>query len=219
MSNGFPYYNGLIMPPQAESNEGQKTNSAKHTIREWIQTIVIALLVALPIRFFIAEPFIVNGASMDPTFSTGQFLIVDRVTYRFEKPERGDVVIFEYPNNPSVYYIKRVIGLPSETVDIKDGRVFVGTSTASTMSERCAATPLQLTEKYVRADHASHESLCASLGPSEYFVLGDNRAESSDSRVWGPLDRHFIIGKPVVRLLPLGAISILPGKSNEYVRN
>ncbi|MDB5238722.1 MAG: signal peptidase signal peptidase [Candidatus Parcubacteria bacterium] len=178
------------------------------SIGEWVKVILIALIIALPIRFFIAEPFVVNGASMDPTFSTGQFLIVDRLTYDFKKPSRGDVIVFEYPNDPSVYYIKRVIGLPGEIISVKDGKVSIAATPSS--------TPVALNETYVEQDHASHDTVqTRALGPTEYFVMGDNRAQSSDSRAWGPLDAHFIIGRPIVRLTPLSAISILPGHKNE----
>lgn len=185
----------------------ERPGSTWKNIREWMQVIVVALVISLPIRFFVAEPFVVNGASMDPTFSTGQFLIVDRLTYRFEKPSRGDVIIFQYPNDPATYYIKRIIGLPGEIVSIKDGRVFVASSTG--------ATPVELTEAYIAPAHASHDTLTTSLDSTQYFVMGDNRAQSSDSRVWGPLDSHFIVGRPIVRLLPLTSLSILPGEHNQ----
>jgi signal peptidase I len=187
------------------------------SVREWARVIFIALLIAVPVRWFIAEPFIVNGASMDPTFSTGQFLIVDRLTYRFEAPQRGDVVIFRYPNNPSVYYIKRVIGLPGERVRMQNGKVIieqVSTTTGATIRS------FALDEPYIEPIHLSHDvgvfpETGRPLGPTEYIVLGDNRLESSDSRIWGPLDFHFIVGRPVVRLTPLTAISLLPGEFHE----
>ncbi len=175
-----------------------------HTLREWIQVIIIALVVALPVRFLIAEPFIVNGASMDPTFSTGQFLIVDRLSYRFESPTRGDVVVFEYPNNPSIYYIKRIVGLPGEIVSIKNGKV-------SIINDE-HPQGMALTEPYVDASHASTDTLREALSGTEYFVMGDNRRESSDSRTWGPLDQNFIVGRPIVRLLPVTQASVFPGE-------
>lgn len=183
-------------------------------MREWIRVIIIALIIAIPVRYFIAEPFIVNGASMDPTFSTGQFLIVDRVTYRFEQPARGDVVVFEYPNNPSVYYIKRIIGLPGERIRITDGKI--------TVEETSTTKEFTLDESYVQSYHISHDTIVLPenkqpLGPGQYIVLGDNRAESSDSRVWGPLDKSFIIGRPIVRLTPLTAITLLPGQYHESI--
>ncbi len=181
-------------------------------VKEWFRVIVIALVIAIPIRYFIAEPFIVNGASMDPTFSTGQFLVVDRVTYRFEKPNRGDVIVFEYPNNPSVYYIKRIIGLPGERVRLTDGKV--------TIEDASTTKRFALDEPYVQGYHLSHDTIVLPengqpLGPDQYIVLGDNRAESSDSRVWGPLGYDFIIGRTIVSLTPLTAISILPGEYHE----
>jgi signal peptidase I len=184
-----------------------KLSGTMSALREWVQVIVIALIVALPIRFFVAEPFIVNGASMDPTFSTGQFLVVDRLTYRFGNPDRGDVVVFEYPNDPTVYYIKRIIGLPNETVAIKKGKV--------TIINESHPEGIELDESYIDAAHASVDTLTVTLGKNEYFVMGDNRSQSSDSRVWGPLNENFIVGRPIVRLLPFGSISILPGSLND----
>ncbi|MDE2037953.1 MAG: signal peptidase I [Patescibacteria group bacterium] len=191
------------MPPEA----GQPNTSFRRTVWEWAKVIVIALAVAIPIRLFIAEPFVVNGASMDPTFSTGQFLIVDRLTYDFEKPQRGDVIVFRFPDDPSIYYIKRIIGLPGEIVVVKDGEVGV--------REPGATTTVAVPQPYVSPSHASHDDGVYPLGPSQYFVMGDNRAQSSDSRAWGPLDASLIIGRPIVRLTPLSQISFLPGSYHE----
>lgn len=192
-----------MQPNESTQASQSKKSGAMSALREWIQVIIIALVVALPIRFFVAEPFIVNGASMDPTFSTGQFLIVDRLTYRFEQPKRGDVIVFEYPNDPSVYYIKRIIGLPGETVSIKRGQV--------TITDATHPEGFTLDESYIDAAHSSIDTLTVDLGTEEYFVMGDNRSQSSDSRVWGPLDKDLIIGRPIVRLLPFGSIGVFPG--------
>ena len=184
-----------------------KSNLFWRSVREWIQTIAIAIIIALPIRFFVAEPFIVNGASMDPTFATGQFLVVDRLTYRFDTPNRGDVIVFEYPNNPKLYYIKRIVGLPGETVRIRDGVI-------SIINEE-HPDGFALDESYVDPSHRSHDSSSRTLGEEEYFVMGDNRSQSSDSREWGPLDKERIVGRPIVRLLPLTEISVFPGKAEQ----
>lgn len=203
------------------ANNQERPTSFWAGVREWARVIIIALIIAIPIRFFVAEPFIVNGASMDPTFSTGQFLVVDRLTYDFEKPQRGDVIVFEYPNNPSVYYIKRIIGLPGERVRMQDGKVTIEEpATTTSAGTVIPAKTFALDEPYVQPYHASHDTGVfpengQPLGPSQYFVMGDNRAESSDSRVWGTLDYHFIIGRPVIRLIPLSAISLLPGEYHE----
>jgi signal peptidase I len=183
----------------------------RHTIREWVQVIVIALIISLPIRFFVAEPFVVNGASMDPTFSTGQFLIVDRLTYRFDEPKRGDVVVFKYPKDPGLYFIKRIIGLPGETVVLKDGVV--------TVINKDNPEGFILSEKYIDPIHRSHEFSTYVVGPEEYFVMGDNRGQSSDSRVWGPLDGDLITGRPIVRLLPIHQLTFLPGEHHEYANS
>ncbi len=194
-------------PKEPRSTTPSPRKSFVTSFREWVQVIIIALIIALPIRFLIAEPFIVNGASMDPTFSTGQFLIVDRFTYRFEDPKRGDVIVFEYPHNPSIYYIKRIVGLPGETVSIRDGVV--------TILNAEHPDGLKLDETYVAPSHASNDSMSAVLTNDQYFVMGDNRAQSSDSRAWGPLERRFIIGRPAVRLLPIQTASAFPGSIKE----
>ncbi len=178
---------------------------------EWTRVIAIAVVIALPVRYFIAEPFIVSGASMDPTFSTGQFLMVDRLSYRFEKPKRGDVIVFQYPNDPSVYYIKRIIGLPGEIINIKSGVVSIlkNVATGATSTEDVSTT---LSEPYISKNHISYDNMQIALTDTQYFVMGDNRAQSADSRVWGPLDTKFITGRPVIRLLPPTALSIFPGE-------
>jgi signal peptidase I len=196
--------NAASSPSKPQDKKGRFWAS----VGEWVKVIVIALIIAIPIRTFIAEPFVVQGASMDPTFDTGQFLIVDRLTYDFRKPERGDVIVFEYPNDTTQDYIKRVIGLPGETLSIKGGKISIQESPSS--------TPVVLDEPYIESQHISYDDFASTtLGPTQYFVMGDNRAQSSDSRSWGLLDYHFIIGRPVLRLSPLSAISALPGQYHE----
>ena len=178
-------------------------SSGAHVVREWVLTLAAALVVAWIIRSTVVEPFVVVGASMDPTFSTGQFLLVDRLTYDFRAPARDEVIVFKYPNNPSQDYIKRVIGLPGETVIIRDGAVSIEATASS--------TPVALDEPYIEPSHASHDDLSVTLDSSHYFVMGDNRAESSDSRVWGPLPASDIIGRPLLRLIPLDQLAFMPG--------
>jgi signal peptidase I len=149
---------------------------------------------------------------MDPNFATGQFLIVDRLTYRFENPKRGDVIVFRYPNNPSTYYIKRIIGLPGEIVNIKSGIVSISKQTEKGI---IASSTTTLQEPYIKDSHRSYEDFNAVLKLDEYFVMGDNRNESSDSRIWGPLEKKLIIGRPVIRLLPITKLSIYPEEYTE----
>lgn len=171
-------------------------------LKELLKFIVIAAVVVIPFRIFIAQPFIVDGASMDPTFATGQYLIVDELTYHFQTPARGSVMIFKYPLDTSRYFIKRVIGLPGETVNIKNGTVTIVN----------AANPkgFVLDEPYVKLpkDDTSSYRLTA----ENYFVMGDNRFGSDDSRIWGPVPTKDIIGRPIIRFWPL---SIWPGNFNE----
>ena len=173
-------------------------------LKEIVKFTLIALVIVVPIRLWIAQPFIVSGASMDPTFKSGQYLIVDQLTYHFNEPERGDVIIFRYPRDPKTFFIKRIIGLPGETVTFKDGKP---TMTGPNLKE-----PVTLDETYIAANHKTADNFAITLRDNEYFVMGDNRAESSDSRYWGPLERKYIVGRPAVRLFPFTKIGVFPGK-------
>lgn len=170
-------------------------------LKEIIKFTIITLVIVIPIRKFVAQPFIVSGPSMDPTFVTGQYLIVDQLTYKFHNPKRNDVIVFRYPNNPKVFYIKRIIGLPGETVSVNSGKV--------TITNKENPNGFELNEDYISKIHRVSDTFTITLTENDYFVMGDNRAESSDSRQWGPLDKKFIIGRPFFRLIPL---DILPGK-------
>lgn len=170
-------------------------------LREIFWLVLLAVLVVVPIRVFIAQPFVVEGLSMYPTFNDGDYLIIDEISYRLGDPERGDVVVFRYPNNPSVFYIKRIIGLPGETVRVDRGKVIV---------TRKDGAELTLEEDYVVAEDATYSGV-STLGPDQYFVLGDNRPKSSDSRVWGALPKSDLIGKAFVRILPVAAAAFSPG--------
>lgn len=195
-------------------SEPVKEIRTEHPLTEVVRFSIIAILIVIPIRMFIAQPFIVSGASMDETFHTGEYLIVDQVSYYFEKPGRGDVVIFKYPKDPSKYFIKRVIGLPGDSITI-DG---------STVTIKNATNPngFVIDEPYIKSMHGSN-SLTETLGDREYFVMGDNRDQSSDSRSWGVLQEERIIGRAFLRLFPPNEIGYLPGatdiKSAEEVTN
>ena len=170
---------------------------------EIIRFTLVALFIVIPIRIFIAQPFIVQGASMDPTFATGQYLIVDQLTYRFEKIERGDVIVFRYPKDPSKFFIKRVIGLPGDNLTIEGNVV--------TIKNEAHPAGFKLEEPYVRTMRPDTHTIEV-LGAHEYFVMGDNRDASSDSRIWGVLRDDLIVGRALIRLLPVPDASILPGK-------
>lgn len=165
---------------------------------------LIALGLALFIRFFIAAPYIVQGASMLPTFQDLNYLIIDRVTYQLGEPQRGDVVVFDLPENTSKALIKRVIGLPGETVIVRGNTI--------TIINDEHPQGFQLDEPYLSAQNLGGVSeVNMTLSADQYFVLGDNRKVSSDSRVWGTLPREDIVGRVLVRLFPITGISFFPG--------
>jgi len=170
---------------------------------ELLKFVIVAALIVFPIRFFVAQPFIVSGASMEPTFESGQYLIIDELSYRIAPPERGDVVIFRYPRNPKEFFIKRIIALPGETLYIQKGDVSVKKTSGEVVS---------LNEPYV-ANPGNGNNATYVVGSDEYFVMGDNRPESSDSRVWGMLPREDIVGRAFLRLLPFNTSAFLPGDS------
>lgn len=174
---------------------------AKGLLKDLFTLAFLIVLVVIPIRVFVISPFVVDGESMHPTFENLDYLIVDELLYDFKAPARGDVIVFRYPGNPSIFYIKRVIGLPGETVSIDHGVVTVTTETGK------AAI---LNEPYVVREDATYTK-SVTLNPGEYFVLGDNRPNSSDSRVWGPLPRKNIVGRVDVRLFPITKLGFFPG--------
>ncbi|MDB5189422.1 MAG: signal peptidase signal peptidase [Parcubacteria group bacterium] len=173
--------------------------------KEILTFIVLAVLIVVPIRLFVAQPFVVEGESMHPTFESGDYLIVDELSYHLSAPQRGDVIIFRYPGDPNIFYIKRIIGLPGETVHIDHGVTTVTKTDGTTVT---------LNESYVVAEDATYTQ-DSTLGADQFFVMGDNRPRSSDSRIWGPLPKKNIMGRAFVRMLPANEIGILPGKAVE----
>ncbi len=186
----------------SEESTIQNPPAKSNVIKETIIYAIVAAAIVFPIRFWIAQPFVVNGPSMDSTFHDGEYLIVDQISYRFNEPERGDVLIFKYPENPSKYFIKRLIGLPGETVVVRNDVV--------TIINKDHPEGVTLSEPYINSKSFITKTL--TLGPEEYFVMGDNRGVSSDSRVWGALPREDLVGRPIARLLPLTEVDLLPGK-------
>lgn len=159
---------------------------------ETAKIVVISLAIIIPIRYFVVQPFFVRGDSMVPNFRDGEYLVIDELSYRFSQPERGDVVVFRYPEDPSQFFIKRIVGLPGETIIIEDNELIVRNSqhpTGTTLKEN------YLTEE-------TPGELEIKLDNNEYFVLGDNRDSSSDSRRWGPLPEHLLVGKVWLRAWP-----------------
>ena len=186
---------------EKENEAGIEDKSTKESWKELARFALAAVAITVFIRLFIAEPFIVSGSSMVPTFENGDYLIVDKISYELGNPKREDVVIFRYPGDPTKFFIKRVIGLPNEIVDIKGGLV--------TITNKEHLSGFTIREPYVKnpASNISH----LELKDDEYFVMGDNRIASSDSRYWGAVNKKFLTGRAFLRLLPLQEINIWPG--------
>ncbi|MDP3729340.1 MAG: signal peptidase I [bacterium] len=160
---------------------------------EVMEVVLIAVVTVFVIRTFLAQPFLVSGASMEPNFGSGNYLIIDEITYRFREPERGEVIVFRYPQNPSVFYIKRVIALPNEHITIQSGSVNIKDESGK---------EFELEEEYLNPVLRTSGSIFKTLGDDEYFVMGDNRNYSFDSRSWGALDKEYIVGLARLRLFP-----------------
>ena len=160
--------------------------------------VIIALLIVVPIRYFVFQPFFVRGQSMEPNFYNSDYLIIDEISYYFTEPARGEVVVFKYPNDPSQRYIKRIVGLPGETVEIQNNEIII-----SAENQRYVLNETN----YLSSFSATPGSIRISLSDEEYFVLGDNRSFSSDSRRWGAVSREEIIGRVLLRMWPFAAFA------------
>ncbi|MEK7585367.1 MAG: signal peptidase I [Patescibacteria group bacterium] len=149
---------------------------SRRVIWEVIRFVLVTLLIVVPIRSYVAQPFIVSGLSMTPSFQDGEYLIIDELSYHFRSPAKGEVIVFRYPKDPAKFFIKRVIGVPGETVKVRG-------------SDRL-------------------------LGPNDYYVLGDNRDMSLDSREWGPVPEDLIKGRVFLRLFPFNRLGYLPASES-----
>lgn len=187
-----------------EAYNARMSDSWKGLVKDLFTLAFLVIVVVIPIRAFVVSPFIVDGASMHPIFENLDYLVVDEIVYRFKAPERGDVIVLRYPANPSVFYIKRIIGLPNEKVSIDRGVVTVTTAGGGTLT---------LSEPYTVNEDATYTKDVL-LKEDEYFVMGDNRPNSSDSRAWGPLPRKDIVGRVDLRLLPVDEIGFFPGATS-----
>ncbi len=160
-------------------------------IKEILKTIVISVAITLIITTFIAQITQIRGRSMEPSLIDGERVVNVKIVYRIEKPKRGEVIIFKPPFRTKENYIKRIIGLPGEKVEIKNGYVYINDKL--------------LNEPYIV--NRSHDNWGPKIvPPNKYFVLGDNRVNSSDSRVWGFLPKENIIGKAILIFWPLNKI-------------
>ena len=188
-------------------NNEEKSNSFLSELKDFsfdtIKIVVISLIIIIGIRSFVMQPFFVNGQSMEPNFHDGDYIIVNEIGYRFDDPKRGDIVIFHYPNDPSQFFIKRIIGLPGEKIEIKNNEI--------TVYNKEHSDGFTIDESYIPRSAIILKDYSQELKNDEYYVLGDNRMASSDSRVWGVLERHYIVGKAWIRAWPFNNFSIFKG--------
>lgn len=197
---------------EGEVKQGGWLREVSEFIWETLKVVIVALVIILPIRYFLIQPFFVKGTSMVPNFHDKEYILVDKWTYRLGRPNRGDVIIFKYPGDPSEYFIKRIIGLPGETVLIP------GDDTVHIFNDRYPNGFILNETGYLPKENHTYctgqTPWCGrkiTLAAGEYFVMGDNREHSSDSRFFGPVNQsEFFSGLAWLRLWPLNEISFIP---------
>ena len=191
--------------PGFSRNKEQSSSSGSAALAfifELIQVAAVSLAIIIPVRYFLIQPFYVKGASMEPNFYDHEYLIIDEISYRFNPPQRGDIVVFRYPNDPRQYFIKRIIGLPGDRVKVVGGRVTLynaGHPEGSVLDEHEYLGPI-----FTSGDKD------VTLGSGEFFLLGDNRVASLDSRIFGPVARSYIVGRVWLRGWPPARIRVYP---------
>lgn len=181
---------GLILCIFKKTTHAGKNLAVTMTLQKWgvlVRNIDLLLILGLIFRAFVLQPFLVEGNSMEPNYHDKEFLLADRLTYHFRTPQRGEVVIFHYPKNPQEDYIKRIVGLPGETVTIEKGQIYV--------NGRLLEEDYLPDNTQTLISNNTNIVLNQNLAPDEYFVLGDNRDHSSDSREWGIMPKKNIVGR------------------------
>jgi signal peptidase I len=188
--------------PEVQDQEQERPWPARalEFVGELLHVVIISLAIIIPIRYFLIQPFYVKGASMEPSFYDHEYLIIDEISYRFNEPRRGDIVVFRYPSDPRQYFIKRIIGLPGEIVKVSGGKVALS-------SEADAEGSVLDETAYLGTTFTSGEKE-TKLGAGEYFLMGDNRGASLDSRVFGGVPRSFIVGRVWFRGWPPEKIKV-----------
>lgn len=197
-----------VMPSVGEPQEPAKEEAKNPTllsraiefVGELLHVVVISLAIIVPVRYFLIQPFYVKGASMEPNFYDHEYLIIDEISYRFNEPERGEIVVFRYPNDPRQYFIKRIIGLPGERVKVSGGQVWL-------YNVRYPDGTILDETEYLGTLYTGGDR-DVELGPDEYFLMGDNRGASLDSRSFGAVPRSFIVGKVWFRGWPPEKIKV-----------
>lgn len=212
-SNGPTVFLGSLKPSQ---NPSEKQNSpslktdniivyiVKKIINfffDFLETSVVALSIFVVVYLFLVQPHEIKGSSMEPNFHNNEYILTDKISYKFREPQRGEVIIFKAPTNNEVDYIKRVIGLPGDRIKVQDGFVYVN--------------EMKLNESYL-ADKtpllpgsSMQEGVEITIPPDHIFVMGDNRPHSSDSREFGPVSFNLIIGHAIFRYWPLPEMGLI----------
>jgi signal peptidase I len=190
-------------PSQSGSSETGGSASApplRRELRSWTRDLAIALGLAIVVMIFLYQPVKVEGTSMYPLLSDQERIFINKFVYRFEPIERGDVVVFWYPLDRSKSFIKRVVGLPGEMIEIRMGHVYINGE--------------ELADQYVPAGYLDGSNSASHPIPADsYFVMGDHRDSSNDSRVFGPVPRQFIYGKAVFAYWPVDHFGSLSSTS------
>ena len=184
-----------------ETHNPHNNGSTLRFVLEIIKITLVALAIIVPVRYFLIKPFYVNGASMEPTYHNKEYLIINEISYRFDDPKRGEVVVFHYPRDEKQFFIKRVIGLPGERVVVRDNNVTVFTN--------LFPEGITIKEPYLLPHTNTPGEVDITLGNNEYFVLGDNRTASLDSRRFGAVNKSEIVGKTWFRGWPFDKAGVL----------
>lgn len=185
--------------------ETKKQNLGKQLVIDIIESFVSSFVVLIVLYLFLAFPEVVSGASMEPYLHDGERILVEKITYRFQEPQRGDVIIFHPPENDNIDYVKRVIGVPGDVIKISDCRVYITRD-----GERFEASePYLYEDTCTRGGIGFSDGRATRISEGEYLVLGDNRGNSADSRVFGLITTERIVGKAIFRFWPLSKVEFL----------
>lgn len=172
---------------------------------DFLQSIVVVLAIMVMIYLFVMSPQEISGASMEPNFHNGEYILTNKIEYKLKNPSRGDVVIFKSPLNKDIDYIKRIIALPGETVILKDSALWV--------NGKKVAEPYLAPDVYIFGGSYLREGVEVTVPDGQYFVVGDNRPHSSDSREFGPIAKEDFIGKALVRYWPFDQMGLVKSPS------
>mgnify|MGYP001601673627 CR=1 FL=1 len=180
--------------------EGSKINAATLFFLELVKISIIAGLTISFVRYFLFKPFYVEGASMEPNFQEHEYLIIDELSYRFHQPRRGDTVVFRYPLNPAMHYLKRVIALPGDRIKIEDGVI--------TLFNKANTEGKIFDQSFIKGVETKG-SIDLTLKEDEFFMMGDNRDNSYDSRRFGPVKKDLIVGRVLLRGWPFQRFGLI----------